>query len=353
MTSRERIRETLNHRVPDRVPMVDICFWPETVERWRAEGLPAGISPTEYFGLDEIGVLGFQANLQLPEETLDETDDYVVRRDADGAVVRSWKNNYATPSRLDATIKTWDDWNAHKENFGGNVSVESIGETYRQLRERDCFITIRPCEPMWYFLEHLMGFEMALETLAEQPDFVADVIRTHTEFNHRLMQQLIDAGMEFDGLWFFSDLCYKNGMLYSPKVHRELVLPSHQATRAFCDRHDLPMIFHCDGYMGEMIPLLIAAGFDAMQPIEARCGNDIRKYKKQYGADIVFFGNISTDVMCRTKDEIFEEVSTKVTAAKEGGGYMYHCDHSIPPTVSFENYSFVIDLVRQYGGYES
>jgi len=332
--------------------MLDTCYWPQTIERWRREGLPEGVSPTEFFGLDEIGILAFQANLNLPEETLEETEEYIIRRDADGVIVKSWKNQYAPPSRLDATIRTWDDWNAHKENLGRNISVDALWETYRQLRQRDCFLVIRPGEPMWYFIEHLMGFEIALETLADEPDLAADIVRVYTEFNHRFMQQLIEAGMEFDGLWFFSDLCYKNGMLYSPKVHREIVLPSHQATRKFCDRYGLRMIFHCDGYVGEMIPLLIEGGFDAVQPLEARCGNDVRQYKKQFGNEVVFFGNISTDIMSRTKEEIFEEVSTKVTVAKEGGGYMYHCDHSIPPTVSWENYSFVIELVKQYGSYD-
>jgi len=34
MNSRERIRVTLARGIPDRVPMLDITFWPDTLTRW-------------------------------------------------------------------------------------------------------------------------------------------------------------------------------------------------------------------------------------------------------------------------------------------------------------------------------
>lgn len=48
-----------------------------------------------------------------------------------------------------------------------------------------------------------------------------------------------------------------------------------------------------------------------------------------------------------TKDEIREEVTSKVNAAKQGGGYMYHIDHSVPPTVSLENYRFLMSTLKE------
>ena len=50
LTFRQRLRRTLAKGVPDRVPMVDIPHWPETLERWRREGLPEGVHPGGCFG---------------------------------------------------------------------------------------------------------------------------------------------------------------------------------------------------------------------------------------------------------------------------------------------------------------
>jgi uroporphyrinogen decarboxylase len=48
---------------------------------------------------------------------------------------------------------------------------------------------------------------------------------------------------------------------------------------------------------------------------------------------------------------IEEEIKTKVSFAKQGGGYIYHSDHSVPDDVSFEQYKRVIELVHEYGKY--
>ncbi len=46
-----------------------------------------------------------------------------------------------------------------------------------------------------------------------------------------------------------------------------------------------------------------------------------------------------------------EEIKLKISLAKQGGGYIYHSDHSIPKNVSFANYKRVIGLVKKYGAY--
>ena len=45
------------------------------------------------------------------------------------------------------------------------------------------------------------------------------------------------------------------------------------------------------------------------------------------------------------------EIAGKLPLVKEGGGYIYHSDHSVPNDVSFGQYRRVMELVREYGGY--
>lgn len=163
------------------------------------------------------------------------------------------------------------------------------------------------------------------------------------------MEWLIETkGIKFDALWFFSDLCFKNGMLLSPRIYRELVMPIHREYKRFCDEHGMFFMLHCDGDVRDFIPLIIESGFDVIQPLEARAGNDVRELKELYGESITFFGNINADIIANgTKDEIREEVASKVNAAKQGGGYMYHIDHSVPPTVSLENYRFLMSTLKE------
>jgi uroporphyrinogen decarboxylase len=52
------------------------------------------------------------------------------------------------------------------------------------------------------------------------------------------------------------------------------------------------------------------------------------------------------------RQQIATEIKSKVLAAKQGGGYIYHSDHSVPPTVSFDDYKHVMELLDRYGRYD-
>jgi uroporphyrinogen-III decarboxylase len=134
-----------------------------------------------------------------------------------------------------------------------------------------------------------IGHAETLELMLLEPEFIEDVIATHTDFTIAMLEIGMREGYQFDAIWFFSDLCYKN---------------------------------------------------------------DVRKLKKEYGKDIAFFGNINMDILARgITREIEEEVVSKIMAAKEEGGYIFHSDHSVPPTVSFDTYRMVVDLARTHGNY--
>jgi uroporphyrinogen-III decarboxylase len=49
---------------------------------------------------------------------------------------------------------------------------------------------------------------------------------------------------------------------------------------------------------------------------------------------------------------IEEEIASKLEAGKATKGYIYHSDHSIPPTVDWETYQFVLECVERYGWYD-
>ena len=353
MTSRERIRLTLRHQEPDRIPMAEICFWPETTERWHQEGLPEDKSPADYFGLDQFASNGADCSLRLPVEVLEECDEWKLERDADGATHKIWKNAYAPPSEVDNLLKTRADWDQVKARLTPDDSrmAETLPDYYRTAAANGNFSTFNPTEPLWWALR-AVGMEHALVAMAEEPSWIEEMVEAQTELSLALVRQLLATGVVPDAMWFFSDLCYRNGMFFSPRFYREHILRYHRRFADLCHEHDMFLILHCCGDARALIPLLIEAGFDCIQPLEARAGNDVRELKPLYGDRITLFGNTNMDVLARgDREEITHEVVTKVEAAKVGGGYIYHSDHSVPPTVSFESYGLAVELAREHGVY--
>ena len=112
-----------------------------------------------------------------------------------------------------------------------------------------------------------------------------------------------------------------------------------------------PVLLHSCGKIKTLIPYFIEAGYSAIQPLEAKCDQDVRELKKQFGGKITLFGNIDVRKLSGTKQDVKEEIVSKVPVAMKGGGYIFHSDHSVPPTVSFENYCYAIELMEEYGKY--
>ncbi len=76
---------------------------------------------------------------------------------------------------------------------------------------------------------------------------------------------------------------------------------------------------------------------------------DLIKLKKEFGDNITFTGGIDTRLYSSNDERLIEnEIKLKLEEAKQGGGYIYHCDHSILHNVSFSKYKKVIDLVKKY-----
>ncbi len=353
MTSRERLNTALRRREPDRLPRCEQSYWPDTIARWRREGMPEDQSPAELFDLDPFLNFGLDHSLRLPEELLEQTAEWHLKRDADGIVFKHWTDNYGPPCEVDFLVKTRADWERVRERLAYDPARISDGvrQAIRHANAAGQFCTISPGEPVWWALR-VLGLENAMMTLALDPDFFADMMQAQAALALRMMEQLLAEGLRPDGVLFSSDLCYRNGMLFSPAAYRTHMRHFHREMADLLHAHGLLLILHCDGDVREFIPLLIEAGFDCIEPLEARCGNDVRELKPLYGDRISFFGNISMDVLATgDRAAIRHEVISKIEAAKVGGGYIHQSDHSVPPTVSWDDYRYWMELAREVGGY--
>jgi uroporphyrinogen decarboxylase len=367
MTSSERFRAALTGSDMDRIPMYELGYWPPTLERWYSEGLPVGVAPQHYFHLDSVGFFGYDGSLRLPTIVLEDDAQYRTVSDSDGVYYRSGKSEYATPVGVRSTIQSLEDWERFRSSFdqlearipdemafepvtGLPTKSGGFDAYYRLCKQEGRFTILTPIDPIWYALR-VLGEEPALYTLGEDPDFIQRIVEDYASFNEHMMYRFLDLGYRFDAVWVFSDLCYKNGMLFSPEFYRQRVLPSFQRYVDLCHEAGSRFIFHCDGDISRLVPLLLEAGVDCLQPLEARAGNDLVDLVRQYGGRISFMGNISADTLSTSRDQIQEEMERKLPPAIATHRYIFHSDHSIPPSVSLENYAYAVDLARRIGQY--
>ena len=63
-------------------------------------------------------------------------------------------------------------------------------------------------------------------------------------------------------------------------------------------------------------------------------------------------GNIDKRVFLKGKEAIREEVMSKVPFLCATGGFFPGLDHAIPPDVTFDNFKYFINLLREIAGLE-
>ena len=80
--------------------------------------------------------------------------------------------------------------------------------------------------------------------------------------------------------------------------------------------------------------------------------NDAVALRKKYGKDLIIGGTIDKRALAKGKEAIREEVMSKVPFLLEQGGYFPSVDHAVPPDVTFENYCYYINLIREVAGLE-
>ena len=352
MDSRERVLKALRHEEPDRVPIQD-SPWGFTVERWKNEGMPRDMGPAEYFDY-EIVTIGCDNTPRFPTEIVEKTDEFVLRRLSTGAINKNFRDHESTPELVERPIKTRDDWEKIKERLRPDytrVDWVTSFNTYHEARSEGKFI----CFNGGYGYDILQGYmrsDQLLMAMVTDADWIRDMVMTIANLTVDMTQMVMDKGLQCDGFFAYNDMGYRNGMLFSPETYRKTQKEADSMVYSFCHEHDLPVLLHSCGGVKEVIPDLIDAGLDCLQPLEVKAGMDLIELKREYGDRLAFMGGIDVRAMAAADPDLIEqEISSKIPVAKEGGGYIYHSDHSVPSNVSFEQYKRVIELVKKYGQY--
>ena len=117
-----------------------------------------------------------------------------------------------------------------------------------------------------------------LVAMIEDPEWIRDMVRVQTDVVLRSFEGVLAKGVQPDGLWIYGDMAYNHATMCSPAMYRELVWPAHKRMADWAHARGMRVIYHTDGRVSSVLDLYIAAGFECLQPIEAKAGMDVRHF---------------------------------------------------------------------------
>ena len=150
-----------------------------------------------------------------------------------------------------------------------------------------------------------------------------------------------------------TDFGAQNGPFVSPRAFKTLYQPYLRRLNDWIHEHTTWKTFiHSCGSIMPLIPHMIDAGFDILNPVQTSAANmDPRELKAKFGDKLTFWGGgVDTQhtLQSATPDEIRREVKDVLNAFAPNGGYMFAAIHNVQQGVPPENLIALFETARAH-----
>jgi len=406
MTSQERVLVSLNHHEPDRVP-VDLSGY-------RSSGIAAIAYPKlrAALGLEPRTVDVYDPVQQLAichEDVLDRLGVDTVELGRAFCLEDRWWVNWTLPDATPCRMPVW----AQPERAGAEWVVRApSGRVMARMPEQSVTFD----QAYWPFLDGAEDLSRIEELFPEhmwtgmpsppgpsvrEPEELAAGARAlragtdraivalfggnllemgqffyrmdnflmmlagESERVHRFLDALVEIHMRrlewfltavgpyIDVIVFGDDLGAQNSPQISPRMYREFFKPRHAMMWARARQlANVKVMLHSCGALRPLLPDLIEAGLDAINPVQISCrGMEAEGLKRDFGKDLTFWGGgcDTQSILPRgTPVQVREHVLHQCEVLAPGGGFVFQQVHNIMANVPPENILAMYAAVREY-----
>jgi len=200
--------------------------------------------------------------------------------------------------------------------------------------------------------------------LRRMDNFLMDLVDNQAEVE-RLLDALLEGhlatlekvcnavGDVVDILRFGDDLGMDNGPFMQPATYRKLFKPRHAMLCDYVKKHSQMHTFlHTCGSIYKLIPDLIDAGFEILNPVQTNARNmEPERLKREFGNDVTFWGGGADTrfVLNRaTPAEVKDHVKQRLEIFSPGGGFVFNTVHNILSDVPPQNIVAMFEAIEEF-----
>lgn len=201
------------------------------------------------------------------------------------------------------------------------------------------------------FLRRMDNFLMDMYAEPEEVEKLLDALmEQHLATLEKVCRAVGDI---VDILRFGDDLGMDSGPFMSPDVYRRLFKPRHKQLCDYVKKHSRMKTFlHTCGSIYQLIPDLIEAGYDVLNPVQTSCRDmEPERLKREFGADVTFWGGGSDTrhILNRgTVREVKDDVKRRLEVFAPGGGFVFNPIHNIMPDVPPQNVMAMFEAIEEF-----
>jgi uroporphyrinogen decarboxylase len=250
-------------------------------------------------------------------------------------------------------------WAAFAHSPWDHASDEDFWDTLRdnaiQLRNNTdkALMIVCGCN-LFEWGSFLRRMDQFLMDIITQPAHVEKLLDALMACHIATLEKVCAAvGDVVDIIRFGDDLGMDSGPFMAPHVYRQLFKPRH---KILCDivktQSSMHTFLHSCGSIRLLLPDLIEAGFEIINPVQTVCkGMDPTELKNEFGQDITFWGggcDTRHVLNVATPQQVKDHVRERLDIFAPGGGFVFNPIHNILPDVPPQNIIAMLDAVKEY-----
>jgi len=203
---------------------------------------------------------------------------------------------------------------------------------------------------------YLRRLDNFLVDIMLEPDKVESLLDALLERHMATLAKVCEyLGDIADVIRFCDDLGTDQGPFMDPDVYRTLFKPRHKQLCDYAHAHSRMHTFmHSCGSIGTVLPDLIDAGVEIINPVQTNCrGMDPARLKREFGKDVVFWGGgVDTRAVLNSgsPSDVRCQALERLEIFSRGGGFVFNTIHNILPDVPPENVLALFDAVNEFNG---
>ena len=354
MNERERFINCMKFGKIDRVPNMELGVWPETLARWRHEGMPWWVGNlfqlSDYFRMDK----SFNCDwMHINDRLFPDQEFHVVESGPEWEIVESnigmkYKrgfSNASIPQYFRFPVETMADYRKIEGLLDPGDPGRYSGDFGEDLAHRTMRGEVRGINfcGLFGFGREIMGLENFCMAIYDEPELVGAILDGRVKMAGDLYKRVLaEQGIDFVQMW--EDMAYKSGPLVSPGfMEKEMVDRYIEIIDVFRKGGVRLVMMDCDGNVEKMVPIIKKAGMDGIYPCEIAAGSDPVRLRKMFPG-VGLAGGVDKRALASGGPEGAKSELRRLQPLIKDGGFIPYIDHFIPPDISYDTFCFYCAL---------
>lgn len=199
----------------------------------------------------------------------------------------------------------------------------------------------------------IRGYEEFLTDMLDQPAWAECLLERLCEQNLIRARMFARAGA--DQITTGDDVASQKALMFTPALWRRMMLPRWARVWAAVKEINpaIKIWYHSDGNVIDIIPEMIDAGLDILNPVQPEC-MDLDEIHRRFGAHLTFDGCMGTQstMPWGTPQDVRDRVRELIDKYGRNGGLIISPTHILEPEVPIANIEAMCRACRDFGTFE-